>query len=271
MASSRDELLDRLRADRSNAGIFCDFDGTLADIVEDPGESRPVDGAVEVLSALTRAFARVGVVSGRPAAFLLDRLGPALDDEHDPTDAEHGTLLLAGLYGLEVVRDGEVVATEEARRWGPVLEEAVARLEDEAPEGVSVEGKGFTVVLHFRSRPELADDARALADREAARSELVVGEGRQSFELRPPLPTSKGTVVAEAAAGLAAACFLGDDHGDLTAFDALDDLAQKGAATVRVGVRSEEAPDELLDRADIVVDGPTGVVDLLRSLIPEEG
>jgi trehalose 6-phosphate phosphatase len=79
---------------------------------------------------------------------------------------------------------------------------------------------------------------------------------------------SKGTVVAEAAAGLGAACFLGDDTGDLTAFDALDELASAAAATVRVGVRSEEAPEALLRRADLVVDGPHEAVELLRRLVP---
>ncbi len=267
--SSGDERVAALRSDPSRTGIFCDFDGTLSAIVDDPSQSRPVEGAVDVLAALARAYARVGVVSGRPADFLLRHLGPG-PDAADLTDAEHGSLLLAGLYGLEVVRDGEVVSTEEVRRWGPVLDEAIARLKDEAPDGVSVEEKGFTVVLHFRSHPELADEARALAEREAERSELVVGEGRQSLELRPPLETSKGTVVAEAASGLAAVCFLGDDHGDLTAFDALDDLAEGGTTTVRVGVRSEEAPEELLERADVVVDGPEEVVELLRSLVPDD-
>jgi trehalose 6-phosphate phosphatase len=269
--SSGEERLAALRADPSRAGIFSDFDGTLAPIVDDPEQSRPVEGAVDVLAALARAYARVGVVSGRPAGFLLEHLGPDPEAARDLTDAEHGKLLLAGLYGLEVVQDGEVVATDEARRWGPVLDEAIARLKEEAPEGVSVEGKGFTVVLHFRRHPELADEARAVAEREAERSDLEMGEGRQSFELRPPLPTSKGTVVADAAARLSAVCFLGDDHGDLTAFDALDDLAESGATTLRVGVRSEEAPDELLDRADLLVDGPTEVVQLLRSLIPDDG
>jgi trehalose 6-phosphate phosphatase len=268
--SSGDERLAALRADPSRAGIFSDFDGTLSAIVHDPEQSRPVEGAVDVLAALARSYARVGVVSGRPAGFLLEHLGPDPDARRELTDAEHGSLLLAGLYGLEVVRDGEVVATDEARRWGPVLEEAIARLKDEAPEGVSVEGKGFTVVLHYRTNPELADEARALADREAERSDLEVGEGRQSLELRPPLPTSKGTVVAEAAAGRSAVCVLGADHGDLTAIDALDDLAESGATTLRVGVRSEEAPDELLERADLVVDGPDAVVELLRSLVPDD-
>ncbi len=267
---SPDDLLAALRSDPSRAGIFCDFDGTLAAIVDDPADARPVEGAVDVLAGLARAYARVGVISGRPAGFLLEHLGPDPDARRDLTDAEHGSLLLAGLYGLEVVRDGEVVATEEARRWAPVFEDAIARLQDEAPEGVAVEGKGFTAVLHFRTRPELAEEARALAEREAERSDLMVNEGRQSFELRPPLPTSKGTVVADAAADLAAACFLGDDYGDLTAFDALDELGESGATTVRVGVQSEEAPDELLRRADLVVDGPAEVVDLLRSLLPDD-
>jgi len=32
-------------------------------------------------------------------------------------------------------------------------------------------------------------------------------------------------------------------------------------------VRSDEAPDELLDVADLVVDGPEGALDLLRQLL----
>ena len=63
-----------------------------------------------------------------------------------------------------------------------------------------------------------------------------------------------------------AACFVGDDAGDLAAFDALDDLAATGVAVVRVAVTSAEAPAELLRRADLAVDGPAAVVELLRSL-----
>jgi trehalose 6-phosphate phosphatase len=73
-------------------------------------------------------------------------------------------------------------------------------------------------------------------------------------------------VLEEAAEGLGAACFFGDDRGDLAAFDALDRLAARGVATVQVAVRSGEAPDELLERADLVVDGPEGVLDVLRVL-----
>jgi trehalose 6-phosphate phosphatase len=255
-ASVPNELTARLRDEPGRSGVFCDFDGTLAEIVDDPEDSRPVEGAVEALAALAGVYARVAVISGRPARFLKSHLDG------------HG-LLLAGLYGLEVVRDGRVEVAEDARRWESVVSEVTERAREQAPEGVQVEAKGLSVTLHFRSAPEMADDARALAEAQAEESGLVVGDGRQSFELRPPVSTSKGTVLAEAAADLDAACFLGDDHGDLTAFDALDDLDERGARTLRVAVRSDESPAELVRRADVVVDGPSEVVAFLRALLPD--
>jgi trehalose 6-phosphate phosphatase len=78
----------------------------------------------------------------------------------------------------------------------------------------------------------------------------------------------KGTAVEELAAGASAALFIGDDRGDLAAFDALTRLVDEGrlAQAVRVAVRSAEAPAELLERADLVVDGPVGALRLLDEL-----
>ena len=44
------------------------------------------------------------------------------------------------------------------------------------------------------------------------------------------------------------------------------DLADSGTTCVRVGVRSPEVAPELLERADLVVDGPPGALDLLQAL-----
>ena len=88
-----------------------------------------------------------------------------------------------------------------------------------------------------------------------------------SFELRPPLPHDKGLVVAELAEGLTHVCFLGDDLGDLEAFDALDQLS-RSRAPPRSGWRWP-APNPFpscFERADLVVDGPEGALDLLREL-----
>jgi len=249
------ELISAFRDDPGRAGVFCDFDGTLAEIIDVAEDAEPVDGAVEALSALADAYATVAVISGRPVRFLRRHL-------------DGKGLILSGLYGLESVEDGQVNIAAEARRWQPVVEELATRARDDAPAGVTLEPKGLSLTLHFRTAPELADAARAWVEEQAADTGLMVSPGRQSYELRPPVTMSKGTVVAGASKGLSAACFLGDDHGDLTAFDALDDLADAGVTTLRVAVRSEESPPELLERADLVVDGPLEVVRLLRRLLP---
>ena len=64
------------------------------------------------------------------------------------------------------------------------------------------------------------------------------------------------------------ALFAGDDTTDLDAFTALDALVAEGAldTAVRVGVRSDEGPPAIVERADVVVDGVEGfrrVLDVL--------
>ena len=46
-----------------------------------------------------------------------------------------------------------------------------------------------------------------------------------------------------------------------------DRLAADGVHVARIGVRSPEMPEELERRADVVVDGPQGALDLLRALL----
>lgn len=236
--------------------ILTDYDGTLAPVVDDPRRAVALPGAAEALHALTARFGRVAVVSGRPAAFLRDRLGTGLR--------------LSGLYGLEeVADDGTVVVAAEAEAWAPVVGQAIDRAG--AALGPLVEPKGLSLTLHFRTAPEREAEVRAWAAREAAGSGLVVRPAKASVELHPPVAADKGSVVTAAAEGMEAACFLGDDVGDLPAFDALDRLAAAGVRTVRVGVRTTEAPAALLERSDLVVDGPEGALAVLRHLAGLEG
>lgn len=239
-----------LLTDPTRSAVLTDFDGTLAPIVDDPGSALPLPGAGDVLRRLGRRFGLVGVVSGRPVSYLVDRLG---------TD-----LWLSGLYGLERWEDGRRVEAPEAERWRPVVAEATARAETQL--GPLVEAKGLSLTLHFRTLPERADEARAWAREEAERTGLVVAEARASIELHPPVDADKGTVVEAAVEGMGAACFFGDDVGDLTAFTALERLATAGVATIRVAVNSAEADPELLERADVVVDGPEEALAVLEAL-----
>jgi trehalose 6-phosphate phosphatase len=253
VASDTGDPLAPLRRDPATAGIFSDFDGTLSPIVDDPELAEPVAGVPGLLAELARRYAVVAVVSGRPVAFLAARL-PA-------------SVLLAGLYGLEVQRHGLRQVDPEAERWRAVVSTAVTRLRAAAPPGVLVEPKGLSVTCHYRTDPSLEPQVMALAQEVAAATGLVARRGRQSVELLPPIHADKGMVIRKWAAPLRSACYLGDDLGDLAAFHALDQLATQGISTARIAVRSNEAPAELLQAADLVIDAPEDAATLLRALL----
>lgn len=243
-----------LQARLGDAAVLTDFDGTLAPIVDDPGAVALDPDARDILEALADRAAVVGIVSGRPVEFLA---------RHLPDPRLH----LSGLYGLERWERGAAVDVPGALRWlGPVTKAGV-ELEARVPDGAVVEGKGLSLTVHHRHCPDRAVEVVALAERVAADHGLITRPARRSIEVHPPGSPDKGTVVEELAVGCALACFLGDDVGDLPAFDALDRLRHKGIDTVKVAVETEESAPELVARADVVVDGSAGVVAWLRSLL----
>nr|MDQ3958484.1 trehalose-phosphatase [Actinomycetota bacterium] len=151
--------------------------------------------------------------------------------------------------------------------------EAVARVAALDLPGAIVEDKEIMIGLHYRAasdpqraRAALEELARELSERHG----LTRHRGRHVFELRPPVDLTKAAIVRRRVeeADLSAAAFAGDDRVDLPGFDALDELAERGLGTLRIAVASNEAPPELLERADVVVDGPAGALRFLRSLLP---
>ena len=78
----------KVAAQAHRAAICLDFDGTLAPIVDDPIEARPLPGAVGLLEHLAARFAAVAVISGRPVAYLARHLAAP-------------RVRCLGLYGLQ--------------------------------------------------------------------------------------------------------------------------------------------------------------------------
>ena len=102
MAFDAGDSLASLRDAPETAGIFSDFDGTLSPILQDPAAAEPLAGVSELLDELSRRYRIVAVVSGRPVAFLARHLPESI--------------LLAGLYGLEVMQHGTSHIDPEADR-----------------------------------------------------------------------------------------------------------------------------------------------------------
>lgn len=224
----------------------------------DPAAAAPVPGAGRLLGALSESYRRVAVISGRPAAYLLGQL------------AGSGTTELYGLYGLEEASGNgpEIHTREEGEAWRPVVGQAAAQALAEVPAGVRVETKGLTVTLHYRGAAEQGDWVDEYSGELAQRHGLSRHPGKMSFELRPPVRIDKGTVVGDLADGLVNVIFAGDDLGDLPAFDALAQLRRSGAATLAVASGGPEIPAAVTEAADVVVDGPLGVIALLEGLLP---
>jgi trehalose 6-phosphate phosphatase len=259
-------VLAPLVSEPARTALLCDFDGTLAPIVDDPAAARPLDGVTGLLLRLSRRFAVVAVVSGRPAAFLAQRLAVPGGDGSNPPPP--GSLRLVGLYGMESVdEDGRIRPDARVAPWLAAVAGAVDRLRDGAPDGVRVEPKTAAVTVHWRGASDTEDWVAVRVAEVSARTGLVPHPGRLSVELRPPLDIDKGTVVEQLTEGCAAACFLGDDLGDLPAFAALGRLAvTRGLDTVGVAVQDAEAAPEVAAVADLIVEGPVGAMAVLTWL-----
>lgn len=239
--------------------VALDYDGTLAPIVPRPEDATAQPGIVDALVALAEKGVQIAVITGRPvdAALSLGGLGVVPG------------LVLLGHYGLERWHDGELtspdvglgVATARER-----LREYVASHD----EGMTVEDKHHSVALHTRnaSDPTAAFEAASpMAAELADECDLELVPGRFVLELRPP-GTDKGgaleTVVADT--GARALLFAGDDLGDLPAVDVIMSLRRDGVHGMVVCSDSAETPAALRDQADLVVDGPPGVMRTLLAL-----
>ena len=241
MAVTADLLLERLAAEPGEAGLFLDFDGVLAPIVERPEDAAPPPETRTELERLVQRYALVAVVSGRAGDDVRARLGV-------------GGVVCVGSHGLEL--------EPQADRWRRTL----AAFAADAPwPQDEIEVKGLAVSFHFRGRDE-AEAVRSLdAIAESAREDgLVARYGRKILEVLPPVASHKGTAVRRLLEerDLRRALAAGDDTTDIDSFAALDGLE----VAVRVAVASTEAPTVLLDAADLVVGSTDEFLALLRRL-----
>jgi trehalose 6-phosphate phosphatase len=242
--------MDRLASFRNGegrAGVLLDFDGTLSPIVAKPELARIRDGARDAIARLVGRYAVVAIVSGRTGDQLRELVGVE-------------GVRLAALYGL----------AEQVTQLPDEVLASVREVASSVP-GARVEPKGGSVAVHYRA----ADDAVAaqglLAEGlapVALAAELALLPGKMVIELVPAgRPLKEGAVerIVEDER-LDAVLYAGDDVADIRAFEALDRLAERGLRTVKVAVHGRETPVALSDAADVVVDGPAGLVTLLRGL-----
>jgi trehalose 6-phosphate phosphatase len=262
-----EETWERLRSwaqDPDKVAVLTDIDGVLAPIVPTPDMSEVPEELRELLRHLSGRCSVVAGVSGRAAKDTLRLVG--LDE-----------VVYYGNHGFEILRDDEVEIVPEAAPYKEAVEELERRArEDLEPLGAFVEEKGITASIHYRNAPpEVGERCKEFVEREGERLGLRITVGRGVVEARPPIRADKGTatrkVVEEYEPGKA--LFMGDDTTDLDAFRELEALREEGVLSeiLRIGVKSEEGPPEIVSEADLVVEGTQGVEEVLRTLLDEKG
>lgn len=249
--------------------VGLDFDGTLAPIVDDPAQAHIHPDAGEVLVDLATQVLALAVITGRPARQALDLGG--LEQVGDDIAAAGKDLFVFGQYG------NERWSSSRRRVVSPRPPAGLASFERELPRTLRradaadahVEDKGLAVAVHTRrlDDPEAAF-LRLLPALEklARRHDLSVEPGRNVIEIRSS-GMHKGTAVTTLVEELGATGFVfaGDDLGDLEAFEAVRDLSRGQMPTLLICSSSEEE-SALQDLADVVVQGPAGVLALLAQL-----
>ena len=253
--------------------VGLDFDGTLAPIVDDPAAAWIHPDAPAVLATLAARVRAVAVVTGRPARQVVElgRLHEVADDL--PPGAR---LLVRGQYGNELWDSGsrEFSTPDVPPGLTAFSEELPQLLAEVDAAGAFVEDKGLAVAVHTRRLSDPAAAFARLAPRlvdAAERHGLGIEPGRLVLEVRAP-GMHKGHALREVVTGCDAGgvVFVGDDLGDLEAFEAARSLREHGLPVLLVcsGSAEEQA---LADVSDLVVDGPDGVLALLSRLADDAG
>ena len=252
-----------LAAWKNNPGtsaILTDIDGTLAPIVPTPDMAEVPAELKRLLRRLSEEYLLVAGISGRRTADALGLVG--LED-----------IVYFGNHGFEILRDGEVEVIPEALPYLEEVQELEQRARDELePLGAFVEDKGITASIHYRNvSREIGERCVEFVKAEGERLGLRITVGRGVVEARPPIRVDKGTAVQRLILeyGPKRAMFLGDDTTDLDAFRELERLREQGTLEeiLRIGVKSDEGPPEIVSEADIVVDGVEGVGEVLEALL----
>jgi trehalose 6-phosphate phosphatase len=252
--------LDALLTRPGEGLIGLDFDGTLSPIVAHPADARAHPGAVPALSRLAGSIGTLAIITGRPAAEAVELGG----------FGRVPGLVVLGHYGLQRWQGGELTspepppAIETARQALPQLLRDVG-----APDGTRIEEKAQAVAVHTRgtTAPDAALDAiREPLTKLATDLGLAAEPGRLVIELRPR-GVDKGAALKELVRETTArsVIFCGDDLGDLAAFAAVGELRAAGTPGCAVASGSHERP-EVAAAADLVVDGPQGIVEFLDAV-----
>lgn len=219
--------------------VTSDFDGTLAPIVNNPADARPLSAAADALVALAELpHTASALISGRALEVLRTLSGMP--------DAVH----LVGSHGAEFTAGfGHDIDTALLQRITDELETIAA-----GRPGVTVETKPASVALHVRNAsPEHGAAALTEARTAAAEWDAQLTEGKAVLEFAV-IQTDKGEAVdiLRQQEDATAVVFFGDDVTDEKAFRRLrgDDVGVKVGPGESLAAYRVDSPEDVAAALD---------------------
>jgi trehalose 6-phosphate phosphatase len=258
------EALEPLRSDPSQAAVLLDIDGTLAPIVRHSADAHVPEATRTLLIEIAKRYRVVGCVSGRRATTARQIVAI-------------GTIAYVGNHGGELLlpRATAPQLDPDAAAWTSRVREFARSAFTPELQRIRVrsEDKDAIAAFHWRGAPDEQAAEAAMADIAGRAQEhgLAVHWGRKVLEIRPPVALDKGIGIAMLLRDqpVLSAVYVGDDTTDLDAFHGLRELVEQGTLehAICVAVSSDETPPELVSEADLLVDGVSGVRELLQALL----
>ncbi len=249
------EKLVLLYDNSDSRALLCDFDGTLAPIIDDPELARPPDRICSALANLGQHLEVVGIISGRELEFL--------DQVFSPYSGGGSHIKLFGLYGAQS-NDKQFSDLLNPKWMNDELEQKLLEFISPLLDKIEIETKKTGIVLHYRLNPSVAKDVLILAEQAAKEFHLQLTPGKKVIELTIDNQITKATVVDYMRSYLDSICYIGDDYGDILAIDTVNKKVKNGLS---IAVFSEEMPDELLYMSQLILPNTSAVHELIYLLV----
>jgi trehalose-phosphatase len=221
--------------------VACDYDGTLAPIVDDPALAHPLAGSIEYLRLLAELTStHVAVISGRSLSDLA--LFTRLPRE----------VRLVGSHGAEFLPGFESRLPPAKIALTDFITRSLEAIASQFP-GARVERKPAGAALHFRSVPLAVRQAciQLVIEGPGAIDGVSVKHGKMVVELAA-VAADKGTALEgiRKLVHASAVVFVGDD---LTDEDAFERLVQPPDLGIKVGPGDSAARSRVEDPQDVTL------------------
>jgi trehalose 6-phosphate phosphatase len=246
---------------RKPFGLITDMDGTISPIPHDFLRKTIPPPTLPQLTELVSRMDLLAIVSGRTSEAIKNLVN--IDG-----------IKYIGHYGMEQWENDRAILHPDAGAYAPAMRAVADELEAlRSIHGILIQDKGATISVHYHLclRPEAAkQQILNLLMKSPQIKNLLIMDEKTNIGIVPRVDINKGTAVTTLIRQyhLGAAIYLGDDIGDIPAFQAVRlAKSKKSFDGLAILVTGTETNPSLMDEVDFTLDGIAETETLLNWLV----